>query len=246
MKKTLAFLAVMSLFASSQAFATYIVVLKDGTRYRAVAKWTVSNGKALVKLENGGSVQLNPAEIDVAKSDQLAKLGLGDVNVLAVEDTAAQQAAPKSQQPSLNSMVRRRATPTPTQPAPSSKSSPPTAPATVAPLPDQIDGRVKENFERAFENVGIFEHKLTGTTVHIRAELTADSEDKVFNALSATAFLIARNAGVDSAKIDMVEIFIKQTNGGAAGRFQMNRADAETLNNKSVTREDYFVRKVIY
>jgi hypothetical protein len=32
----------------------------------------------------------------------------------------------------------------------------------------------------------------------------------------------------------------------AAGRFQMNRADAQALDSKSMTREDYFVRKVIY
>ncbi|HWW60571.1 MAG TPA: hypothetical protein VN181_04305, partial [Thermoanaerobaculia bacterium] len=80
----------------------------------------------------------------------------------------------------------------------------------------------------------------------MRAELTVDSEDKVFNAVTATSFLMVRNAGVTGAQIDMVELFMKMTNGGAAGRFQMTRADAQALNEKTLSVQDYFVRKVIY
>ena len=106
---------------------------------------------------------------------------------------------------------------------------------------------VIEKFTRAFENVGIFEQKLTATGPHtLRAELTADSEDKVFNAISATSFLMVRNAGIPGAQVDMVELFMKTTTGGASGRFQMTRADAEALDAKKMTKEEYFVRKVIY
>jgi hypothetical protein len=113
-------------------------------------------------------------------------------------------------------------------------------------VPDQLDGRLKDKFERAYENVGIYEHKLMGTNRNVRAELTADNEDKVFNALSATAFLVVRNAGVDGVQIDVVEVFLKTTTGGAAGRFQMSRADAEVINNKTMGLPEYFIRKVIY
>jgi hypothetical protein len=118
--------------------------------------------------------------------------------------------------------------------------------ATPGELVDQVDSRVRNTFERAYENVGIFEHMLSGTNRNIRVELTADLEDKVFNAISATAFLIVRNAGMENTQIDMVELFMKTTNGGAAGRFQMNRADADSINSKAITLQDYFVRKVIY
>jgi len=40
---------------------------------------------------------------------------------------------------------------------------------------------------------------------------------------------MVRNAGVAGAQIDVVELFLKTTTGGAAGRFQMTRADAESL-----------------
>ena len=67
MKKTLTILACTFLL-TAPAFARYIVVLKNGTRYNAREKWTVKNGKALVLLDNGQSLQLDPALIDVAKS----------------------------------------------------------------------------------------------------------------------------------------------------------------------------------
>lgn len=245
MKKSFV-LFVFALFLGSQAFATYIVVLKDGTKYKAKAKWTISNGKALVNLENGQTIAVNPSDIDVAKSEQVTKLGLGDVNVISVGSQTPSDTAAK-QMPSLGQAAHiRRPVAGPTS-APAPVKQPVSSPvAPVAPLADQLDQRLKDNFERAYENVGIFEHKLSGTNRSIRAELTADSEDKVFNAISATAFLIVRNAGLEAQQIEMVELFMKTTYGGAAGRFQMNRSDAEAINNKSISLPDYFVRKVIY
>jgi peroxiredoxin len=106
---------------------------------------------------------------------------------------------------------------------------------------------VIEKFKRAYENDGIFETKVSSTgsnSYHV--ELTVDTEERVFGALSTTSAMIVRNAFVEGAKVDMVELFMKTTTGGAAGRFQMSRADAEALLNKKMKREDYFITKVIY
>ena len=78
------------------------------------------------------------------------------------------------------------------------------------------------------------------------ADMTVDTEDRVFNAISATSYLMVRNAGVENTRIEMVELFMKTTTGGAAGRFQMSREDAEALNNRTISQQEYFVRKVIY
>ncbi len=110
-----------------------------------------------------------------------------------------------------------------------------------------LTSEVLNKFERAYENVGIFERTIKATGAHsLRAELTADSEEKVFNAISATSFLVVRNAGVPGAQIDIVELFMKTTTGGSSGRFQMTRDDAQTLLDHKLTREEYFVRKVLY
>ena len=74
-----------AVLVSTQAFATYFVVLKDGTQIRAMKKWTLVNGKAVVTLEGGGTMALDPNSIDVAKSEETTKMG--GASVLAVEQT---------------------------------------------------------------------------------------------------------------------------------------------------------------
>ncbi len=230
-----------ALLVSTQAFATYYVVLKDGSQIRARAKWTIVGGKAIVPLESGGMMTLDPNVIDVAKSEETTKMG--GASVLAVEQTST---IPKSQQSTLGSAFKLHKLPggagTAQQTAPTTETAPPVVPA--GPL---LSNDVLSRFERAYENVGIFEHKLTATGPHsLRAELTADNEEKVFNAISATSFLFVRNAGVPGTQVDMVELFMKTTTGGSSGRFQMNRDDAAALDGKTITREEYFLRRVLY
>ena len=239
MKKVILFAAVAALLTTS-AYARYIVVLKDGTRYVAKAKWTVVDGKALVSLENGQSLQLDPALIDAVRSEQATKMGLTNAKVidLNVDNSAPAQTAPK---PSLGSQIKLRMPQTTPQTTTEVKAAVPAGGS----MPREAE--VLEKFHRAFENVGIYERKLVATGPNaLRAELTVDTEDRVFNALSATSFLLVRNAGVDGVKIDVVELFMKTTTGGAAGRFQMSRADAEALDKRTMSQQDYFLRNVIY
>lgn len=244
-------LAVMMLFAAN-AFATYYVVLKNGTTYKAKSKWTIRAGKALVALETGQTLELDPSLIDEAKSEQMTRSGLGDARVITVGQTDTAQAKPQS---SLGSSFKLRKPPAAQQAAPATATPPPSAgsPSAGAPVvPPPAGGallssEIVEKFARAYENVGLFEQKLSATGLHsLRAELTADSEDKVFNAISATSFLMVRNAGVPGAQIDMVELFMKTTTGGSSGRFQMNKDDAQALDSKKMTQQDYFVHRVIF
>ena len=243
MKKTLTVLACTFLL-SAPAFAEYIVVLKTGTRYTATEKWTVVNGKAIVKLRNGQSLQLDPNLIDVAKSEELTKIGMANANVIDLN--AKTPARQTQQQPSLGSQIRLRR-PGQGQPAQEPVAPKPSTSAPVTPGAGVMSAQVIDKFQRAYENVGIFEHKVEGNGARaLRVELTADTEERVFNAISATSFLMVRNAGVDGAQIDMVELFMKTTTGGAAGRFQMTRDDADALDKRTISQQEYFVRKVIY
>ena len=243
MKKIL-LVAVMVLVALP-SFGKYIVVLKDGTRYAAKQKWTVANGKALVLLENGPSLQLDPSLIDVQRSEQMTKIGMANANIIDLNPNATTQPQTK-QQPSLGESIKLRPLAAQQQPAPAVKPAQTTAPAPVSGA-GTISDEVLEKFDRAFENVGIFEKKISSTSASsLRAEMTVDTEDRVFNAISATSYLMVRNAGVANARIDMVELFMRTTTGGAAGRFQMSREDAEALNNRTISQQEYFVRRVIY
>jgi len=175
----------------------------------------------------------------VAKSDQVTRLGGGEL--FGVEQTPA-NAAEKS---TLGNTIRLRKLPPSQSPAPA-----PAAPVEAAPVIEPgagLGADVISKFERAFENVGIFEHKLISTGPHsLRADLTADNEDKVFNTLTATAVLMMHNAGIPGAQIDAVDLFMKTTTGGAAGRFHVTHDDAQALEAKTITPQSYFVMKVLF
>ncbi len=243
MKKALVLFA-FTLLVAAQSFASYIVVLKDGKQYKAKQKWTIVNGKALIQLENGQSLTIDPNLIDEPKSEKTTKLGLGDVRIVNL-DTSIPAGKPGATTPSLGDQVHLRKQ----SDIKAQNDAQAAQPAPAAPVAGggSISAEAISKFERAYENIGIFEHKLTSQGPHsIHVELTADSEDKVFNAISATSFLVVRNAGVPGVQVDMVELFMKTTNGGAAGRFQMTREDAQMLDDKKITQQDYFVRKVLY
>src|SRR5437660_3323887 len=142
-------LTLAALFVSTQAFATYFVVLKDGSQIRARAKWTIVSGKAIVPLENGGSMTLDPNQIDVAKSEETTKMGGG--SVLAVEQGRGPQ---KPQQSTLGSAFKLHKLPgDAAQTAPAPVTGIPPIATTSGPL---LSSEVLSKFERAYENVGIF------------------------------------------------------------------------------------------
>ncbi|HEX7833068.1 MAG TPA: hypothetical protein VF787_25665 [Thermoanaerobaculia bacterium] len=237
MKKALTAFALI-LFAAP-AFARYIVVLKDGTQYFAKEKPTIKNGKAIVRLETGQSLQLDPALIDTAKSERATELGLSG-KVVDLETNMAP--VEKKAKPNLGDirLKQRSGTNNPSQTDNNAASARPKSGGTMP-------ASVIDKFDRAFDNVGIFEKKVTSSGgSSLRAELTVDTEQRVFNAISAASYLMVRNAGVEGANIELIELYMSTTTGGSAGRFQMTREDAQALNDRKITQEEYFVKKVIY
>jgi len=240
MKKILLLLAFAVLVSPQLFAASYWVVLKDGTKYEATAKPVIANGRATVTLKNGQVIQVAAEAIDVAKSEEVTRLGGG--SLLGVEQAPTPSQAKTS---SLGSQIKLRR-------EQQQQTATPAA-ATPPPLTGPVLGNeVIEKCERAYENGGVFEHKITSTGAHVlRAELTTDSEDKVFNTISATAYLIMKNAGLNGVTIDEVDLFMKMTNGGTAGRFQLTRGDADALYaaGKAPDRtklQEYFVTKVLF
>ena len=244
MKKMLG-AVVLSIFAATQLSAAYIVVLKDGTQYKAKQRWTVTDGKALLQLESGSVLQLDPNMNDVAKTNEVNKLGLGDVKVLGRE-TRAPGAASQTDT-SLGSSLKLRKPAGPAA-APTPQSRPTAPPVVPAGRPGQGVGfETISKFEAAYENVKIFEHAVASTAPgKIRANLTADNEDRVFDAITATAYLIIGLPATGGEHIDSVELYMQTTTRMPAGRFLMTRADAELINSKKLTPANYFVQKVLY
>ncbi|HWS70838.1 MAG TPA: hypothetical protein VN605_01930, partial [Thermoanaerobaculia bacterium] len=125
MKKIVS-LFVLAAAISAPSFAIYIVVMKDGTQYKAKTKWTIQNGKAIVTLESGQTLAIDPSLIDAAKSEQTTKLGLGDARIIDLNPNLSTAApANKPGQPSIGSTIHLRQ---PGQNAPGAgRNAPPTA-----------------------------------------------------------------------------------------------------------------------
>lgn len=251
MKKSL-LLTIALLFASSQLFASYLVVLKDGTRYRAKEKYKVTAGKALIALETGTTLQVDVSLVDAKKTEEANASGLGEAKLLAV-GAGPTGSTPKNE-PSLAELTQRRtlqpigSRQQPPAPKPSERVAPAVAGAAQTPTtPGGVGPDVLARFAAAYENVGIFAANVISTSgSSIKVELTADTEDQVFKAISATSYVMARIPANTGTKLDMVELFMATIKGGAAGRFQMTMADAEAIDKKQLTLQAYFVTKVLY
>lgn len=247
MKKSLVLSAAAALLAV-QAFASgYWVVMRDGTRYQAKAKPAITGNRALITMQSGSTLVVDAAQIDQAKSEEVTRLGGGEI--LGIEQRPPGTAAAPTSTSNLGSIRLRKLPQAQLQTAAAPAAN---AIAPTTPTGGEVQADVIEKFTRAFESAGVFEHKINSISrTSIHCELTADSEDKVFNVLSAAAFLMVHNAGLPAAQLDMVEIFMKTTNGGSSGRFQMTKADAQALYAGGLAPDrpklqDYYIHKVIY
>lgn len=240
--RKISYFLVLTLVAS-QAWATYIVVLKNGTRYRAKDRWTITNGKAIVQLENGTTLQIDPKLIDVEQSEEATRSGLGDAKVLTRPDSpATPQVRPT---PSLGEITRLRRQQQQQNTAAQTQTAPPLTPSVTGPGALGMD--VTSKFVGAYENVGFYDAKVTNPAPYtLRVQLTADNEEQVFKAISATAYVMQRIPTLTNSRIDLVELFMGTVNGGAAGRFQMTQDDSRAIDTKAMPLQSYFIRKVIF
>jgi hypothetical protein len=245
MRKILA-ISLFGALAATAALADYVVVMKDGRRYAAREKWKVVDGRAIIELTNGQRLALDPSLIDAKQSEAATRSGLGDARVLemAPQDAPASSRKP---QPSLGSIASIKK---PQEPAPKPAASAPAPAAAPRGSVDEptavagtVDSTVAEKFNAAYENVGLFERKLSlSEQGRLRIDLMADTEDQVFKAISATAFVFANVPSSYSG----IDLFLRTVNGGSAGRFQMSKDDAQAVATKKLEWYDYYVRNVIF
>lgn len=234
MKKQFLVSVAAALLLSSSALASYIVVMKDGTRYRAKDRWTIVNGKAMLTLENGSTLSIDPSLIDVAKSNEQNQSGLGDARLIGM--SGQKPADKKPELSSLGELTKARK---------AGGDSATGAPAAGIPLGAASESVVRF-FTMAYENVGLYGAKISAQGANgVKVDIVADNEDQVFKALSATAYMInqlpQRNIRVDVVDLTMVTI-----KSGSAGRFKMTAEDAKALTSRAIPMQQYYVSNVIF
>lgn len=239
-----AFLAFSVLLLLAPALFAYVVKLKDGSLVFARSPYTVKGARAIITLENGTVTQIQLDKIDVPGTEKYNRENFGNVIALDTPQEKVFQlptAAPQSKNP-LQDLIRSRrqqlGVPTP-GPA-SSGSGAVTGPDSI----QTADPVVQAAFAHVFEGAGITQYRVTNSQGKTKVLATANTEQAVFNTLSASARAISEAAA--RGRTGSVEIVLTSGSGESAGTFDMSPVQAKLLVDRGVTIQDYFVKNVIF
>lgn len=225
------------------ALFAYVVKLKDGSLVFARAPYTVKGTRAIITLENGTVTQIQLDKIDVPGTEKYNRDNFG--NVISI-DTPQEKVfkmptpVPQSKNPLQDLIKDKRGHLDRPTPGPAAIPSGSSASA-AAVEPDPI---VQAAFAHVFEGTGQTQYRVTNFRGKTRLLATADSEQAVFDMLSASARGLL--AAVERGRSAPVEIVLTTASGESAGRFEMTPAQAKLLVDRGITVQDYFVRNVIF
>jgi hypothetical protein len=230
------------LFAFASVASAYTVKLKDGSIIFARAKYTVRGEKAIITLPNGTVTQIALSAIDVPGTEKYNRENPGNVIALDAPQTEP-GAIPPTAVPtaSLQDAIRSRRT---------RVDLPPSNPVTSAeggggPSWQPIDQNLQAAFAKVFDGAGISQYRLQNFRGATKLLATANTEEAVFNTLSAAARALADYGAGAGGRTTSVEIALTTSSGENAGTFQMTTEHARLIVNGNVRVQDYFLKNVV-
>jgi hypothetical protein len=240
--KRLALLVLAALALAASAAFAYNIKLKDGSLIFARSKYEVKGTKAIITLPNGTVTQVDLETIDIPGTEQYNKENPGNV-IAIVPGEDKEIKLPVLKPPptySLQEMLRQRKTVLGAPPAKSAGNPEAGASGTSWQAPDPT---VELAFRRVLDGAAITQYRLTSYRGRLRLVATANSEEAVFNTLSASARALGDLQ--EKGKAAVVEIILTTATGDPAGSFEMSPENARQLVNGTVSVADYFVKNVI-
>ncbi len=235
--KRVAWSVCVLLLAAAPAALAYNIILKNGSILFARDKYTVKESKAIITLQNGTVVSYDLDQIDVPATEKYNKENPG--NVIALETGRDARPAPlATPQPktTLQDVIRSRkmklGVPTPRAGESDAASS-----------FQSVDPTVDQAFRKILDGASISQYRLTTYRGRVRLLATANTEEAVFNTLSASARAIA-DLGNRGKEVSM-DIVLTTSSGDSAGSFEMNGEQARQLVNGNITAADFFLKNVV-
>ena len=230
---------ILLLLLSAAAASGYVIKLKDGSMLFARIKYEVKGTKAIITMENGTVTQIDLDKVDVPGTEEYNKKYSG--NVIAI-DTPEQKAlnapgGPPTPAPRLQDLARQnrlRGGAGAASPASGSSESGSWQP---------VDALVQAAFSKVFDGASIPQWRLTNYRGKVRLLVTTNSEQAVFNVLSAAARAMRDLA--DRGKDSPIEIVLTTSTNESGGTFEMAPEQARQLVNGTLAVGDYFVANVI-
>ncbi|MEO8430369.1 MAG: hypothetical protein ABI592_02590 [Acidobacteriota bacterium] len=237
MKRT-ALTSLVALLLTAAPLFAYNVKLKDGSILFARTKYEVRGKKAIITLENGTVTSVDLDQVDIPGTDKYNKDNPG--NVLVIEPGSEKSSEVPVVTPnatvSLQDIIRRRKV---KLEAPSSR----TGPEAAAAQQQQVDTQVDQAFRKVLDGAGISQYRLTNTRGRIRFLATTNTEEAVFNTISAAARALADlgNRGT-SVTVDVV---LTTSGGESGGTLELNSDQARLLVNGNIPIADFYIQNVV-
>ncbi len=240
MKRTT--LLVLALALAASVASAYNIKLKDGSIIFARSMYEVKGTKAIITLPNGTVTQLDLESIDIPGTEQYNKDNPG--NVIAINPGEEKDIKLPVLKPpptySLQEMLRQRKT---HLGAPSAKNAGGAEAGASGTSWQAPEPAVELAFRRVLDGAAITQYRLTSYRGRLRLLATANSEEAVFNMLSASARALSDLQ--EKGKATVVEIVMTTPAGDSAGSFEMSPESARELVNGTVGVADYFIKNVI-
>jgi hypothetical protein len=242
MKRAVAFALLALVIAAAPALA-YVVRLKDGTIIFARSAYTVKGTKAIITLENGTVTQYDLDKIDVQGTVEYNEKYKG--NVIGIDTPAETNIATPQTTPvpakRLGDLIRERKAQIKPLPTPNGPAG--TDPGTASQTWSSVEKPVQEAFAKFFDGAGISQYRLTYDRGALRLLTTANSEEAVFNGLSAAARAVADlNAKGHDVKLEVV---LTTSSGESGGTFVLTPEQSRLLVNGQINVADFFVKNVV-
>lgn len=229
--------ALAALFLAAAPVFAYNVKLKDGSILFARTKYEVRGKKAIITLQNGTVTSVDLEQVDIPGTDKYNKDNPG--NVLVIEPGSERLPDAPATTPnanvSLQDVIRRKKM---KLEAPSSR----TGPEAAAAQQQQVDTQIDQAFRKVLDGAGISQYRLTNTRGRIKFLATTNTEEAVFNTISAAARALADlgNRGT-SVTVDVV---LTTSGGESGGTLELNSEQARLLVNGNTPIADFYIKNV--
>ncbi len=232
---------VLSLLLAASVASAYVIKLKDGSMLFARIKPEVKGTKAIITLENGTVTQIDLDKVDLPATVDYNNKYSG--NVIAIDTPEQKLLNAPGGPPTPVARLQDLARPGMLRPSTGSAAAP--APGTSAKESwAPVDAMVQAAFSKVFDGAAISQWRLTNYRGQTRLLVTTNSEEAVFNALSAAARAIGDLA--ERGKDSPIEIVCTSSTNEAGGTFDMTPEQARQLVNGTIAVGDYFVKNVIF
>lgn len=246
MKISRLLVTVVALLAASWASATYVIVLKSGSRVIGREKYQVKGSSAVIQLKNGALTSIPLAQIDLPKTEKVNAERLGDA--VSLDWVDAENGIPPTPTPTPSVATLGKIRPEVARPE-GDASRPTPTPGIMFRDSKFKDAQVEKLFQEGMESYHLYLYRTSAGTQpgFFFIEVSVNGQPDVLKALQAitmTYHLLAQNSPERSPA--QVEVQMINESGKEAGLFRVTALDAADLATGKVTAEDFFLKRVIF